>query len=160
MIPAVFPRITFDRKFFRDIGAIEAAIELLGINLNDFREPLKASLELVIMPSIATNFQTGGRPKWKPLSESWRLKRTPGPILVQTGAMFEATQSITNWDVDHNSITMTGVASAPYAGYHQAGTRRMPARPFVMYQPEDVENIVQIFEIWVDGLIDRYWTKF
>lgn len=159
MIPAAFPRIYFDPKFFRDIAAISAAIELLGENLDDFQEPLQASLELVILPSIAKNFEVGGRPKWAPLSYPYVVNRRPAPILVQTGALFQATQSMQNWDVGPNSITMNGIASVKYAAYHQTGTRKMPARPYVMIQPEDVSAIVQIFEIWVDGLIDRYWTR-
>lgn len=159
MIPVGFPRITFDPKFYRDIAAIEAAIELLGRNLDDFQEPLRASLELVIMPSIATNFQVGGRPKWQALSYPYSVYRRPAPILIQTGSMFQATQSMQNWDVGPNSITMNGMSGVKYANFHQTGTRKMPARPYVMYQPEDVEGITQIFEIWVDGLIDRYWTK-
>lgn len=159
MIPVGFPRITFDPKFYRDIAAIEAAIDLLGRNLDDFQEPLRAALELVIMPSIATNFQVGGRPKWDKLSYPYSIIRRPGPILIQTGHMFQATQGTENWDVGPNSITMNGISGVKYANFHQTGTRRMPARPYVMYQPEDVEGITQIFEIWVDGLIDRYWTK-
>lgn len=159
MIPAAFPRIYFDPKFFRDIAAISAAAELLAKNLDDFQEPLRASLELVIMPSIAKNFEVGGRPKWKELSFPYNVYRRPAPILVQTGDLFQATQSMQNWDVGPNSISMSGISSVKYANYHQTGTSKMPARPYVMIQPEDVSEIVQIFEIWVDGLIDRYWTK-
>lgn len=78
--------------------------------------------------------------------------------MQQSGNMFQATQEIGNWEVSRNSLELTGLSAAPYAPYHQAGTRKMPARPFVMYQPEDVEHIVQIFEIWVDGLIDMHWS--
>jgi phage gpG-like protein len=159
MIPAGFPTITFDPKFFRDIAALQAAIDLLGRKFQDFSEPLEAALELVIMPSIATNFKVGGRPTWKALSEPYRNYRRPGPILIQTGSMFEATQAISNWSVSQTSLELEGLGTAPYAPYHQAGTRKMPARPFVMYQPEDVEHIVQIFEIWVDGIIDQHWSN-
>lgn len=159
MIPAAFPRIYFDPKFFRDIAAISAAAELLGRNLDDFQEPLRASLELVIIPSIAQNFAVGGRPKWKALSYPYVIMRRPAPILIQTGELFQATQSMQNWDVGANSVSMNGISSVKYANYHQTGTRKMPARPYVMYQPEDVSSIATIFEIWVDGLIDRYWTK-
>lgn len=158
MIPVEFPKITFDPKFFRDIGAIQAAIDLLGVKFHDFSEPLAASLELVILPSIRKNFDVGGRPPWQQLSEPYRTYRLPRPILIQSGALLQATQAIGNWRVDFNSIELTGIDSVPYAAYHQGGTRRMPARPFVMFQSEDVEDIVRIFEIWVDGLIDTHWS--
>lgn len=158
MIPAGFPTITFDPKFFRDIGALQAAIDLLGRQFDDFKEPLETSVELVILPSIRTNFEVGGRPKWRPLSEPYRTHRLPGPILVQTGALFAAATAMANWTVTRDSAEMTGVDSAAYAGYHQSGTREMPARPFALLQDEDVENIIRIFEIWIDGLIDRYWA--
>lgn len=158
MIPAGFPTISIDPGFFRDIGAVLAAIDLLGEHLDDFDEPLTAALELVIIPSIAKNFEVGGRPKWAKLSTSWALRRIPGPILIQTGAMFQSTQAVANWTVSDDSVQLDGL-NIKYAPFHQYGTRKMPARPFVMYQPEDVEEIVQIFEIWVDGLIDRYWTN-
>lgn len=159
MIPVGFPRITFDPKFYRDISAIQAAIELLGRNLDDFQEPLRASLELVIQPSIATNFAVGGRPKWAKLSFPYIILRRPAPVLIQTGALFQATQDPTNWTITPNSVMLTGIDAVKYANFHQTGTRKMPARPYVMYQPEDLVQISQIFEIWVDGLIDRYWTK-
>lgn len=158
MIPVEFPTITFDPGFFRDIGALQAAIELLGRQLDDFREPLQAALEIVIIPSIRTNFDVGGRPKWRPLSEPYRTYRLPGPILVQSGALRTAATSIGNWTVTPNAVELTGIDSVKYASYHQSGTRKMPARPYVMYQPEDADAIVAIFEIWVDGLIDRYWS--
>jgi phage gpG-like protein len=158
MIPVEFPKISFDPKFFRDIGAVQAAIELLGRKFDDFSEPLRASLELVILPSIRENFNVGGRPKWAPLSSPYRTTRQPKPILIQSGRLFRATQSMTNWTVTRDTVEMTGITGAPYAGYHQSGTRKMPARPFVMYQPEDVDDITQIFEIWVDGIVDQYWS--
>lgn len=158
MIPVGFPTITFDQRFFRDIGAIQAAAELLDLKLRDFKEPLESALDLVILPSIQENFNVGGRPPWKRLATSYVLYRKPGPILIQTHALERATQAKSNWNVTSDSLEMTGLSEAYYGRFHQAGTRRMPARPFVLYQPEDVEHIVQIFEIWVDGLIDTYWT--
>jgi len=159
MIPAEFPKITFDPKFFRDIAAIDAAIDLLGRELGDFREPLHAALELVIIPSIRTNFNVGGRPKWRKLSEPYATYRLPKPILVQTGNLKAAATSMANWSITRDSAVMTGVDSVRYAGYHQTGTWKMPARPFAELQPEDVEHIVQIFEIWIDGLIDKHWSE-
>lgn len=158
MIPAEFPKITFDPKFFRDIGAIQAAIDLLGHDLDDFREPISAALELVVLPSIRKNFNVGGRPRWRKLSEPYASYRLPRPILVQTQNLKNSATSRGNWTVTRDSAVMTGVDNVPYAGYHQTGTSKMPARPFAVLQPEDVEHIVQIFEIWVDGLIDKDWS--
>lgn len=158
-IPTGFPKIEFGKEFFADAENVAAAIELLGEELDDFSEPLAASLELVIIPSIAKNFAAEGRPQWAPLADSTLVKRPPGPILFRTGKLFQATQERSNWDVGRDSISLTGIDSVNYAPFHQFGTREMPARPYVMYQDEDVEQIVEIFEIWIDGIIDRVWTN-
>lgn len=159
MIPAGFPSITFGAEFFADAAQVQAAIELLGDRLDDFREPLQISLDLVILPSVAQNFAAQGRPRWAALSPNTVLYRPPGPILQVTGALFHATQNRSNWVSTKDSVAMIGIDEVQYAPYHQFGTRKMPARPHVMYQPEDIEKIVQVFEIWIDGVIDQVWAE-
>ncbi len=79
---------------------------------------------------------------WVPLSPgyaAWKAKHTPGrPLLVQSGKL---RQSLTEHGGEHieeirkDSLRLgTGV---PYAIYHQAGTRHMPARKLVELSEAD-----------------------
>lgn len=159
IIPAGFPKVEFGKEFFSSAENVVAAIELLGEKLDDFSEPLAASLELVIIPSIAKNFAAEGRPQWAPLAASTLFKRPSTPILQVTGKLFQSTQQRSNWMVGRDSISLTGIDGVKYAPFHQFGTKDMPARPYAMYQDEDVAQIVEIFEIWIDGIIDRVWSE-
>ena len=70
-------------------------------------------------------------PGWAPLAQSTeRSRRYPGlPILEQTGALQASL-------VDHPIVQVSGDkllygTNNPYAPFHERGTSRMPARPFL-----------------------------
>jgi phage gpG-like protein len=75
---------------------------------------------------------TFGRP-WAKLSPgyaAWKDKKYPGqPILRATGKM-EDTAKIVPYRTGFN------VNTTPYGAYHQFGTRKMPARPWMGIPPK------------------------
>lgn len=150
-----------DPTFFPQVQALLKDVEDMDRRFDDFRRPLRQSLTEVIIPSIEKNFAVQGRPKWKPLAPSTVASRKgrTGPILRRTGALHQAVVSYDNWEVTSEMVTLDYTAIPIYGVYHQLGTTKMPARPFVMYQPEDIEAIVLIFEEWAQEIIAEEWNK-
>lgn len=161
MIPvlnAMLPSITLKAFGFEqladDLGRI-------GGNFRSFHEPLQESVRKVVIPSLAENFASEGRPSWKPLSDSTVKKRgTAHPILDETGKLRRVATSESIWRItrDEASIARSSVdGRVSYAVYHQDGTKNMPARPIFGFQSEDVAGIEQVFSNWLDRTVDRYW---
>lgn len=101
----------------------------------DFTEAMEKIRELMY-ESVRRNFFEGGRPAWMP-----RKKSYPWPILRKSaGGMFDSIQRESAkayaevWVPD----------SIRYARYHQDGTSKMVARPFMMFQDEDYDEILKI----------------
>lgn len=159
---ANIPRIIIGENFFRQINVLETVIEILQMKLSDFEEPLRVALTDIIIPSIETNFAQGGRPAWKPLALPTVVARgwKTGPILHRTGKLYNAVTDPQNWTVTKDMVALTSITSkVKYAGYHQMGAprARIPARPFVEYQTEDINMITELFGIWVDDIVDQVW---
>lgn len=150
-----------DPTFFPQIQALAADVDDMARKFQDFTEPLKFSLSQVILPSIAKNFAVQGRPKWKALAASTIVARRgrTGPILRRTGNLIGSVLSTDNWIISKDMLTIDYTSIPIYGAYHQLGTKRMPARPFIMYQPEDVEKIVEIFAAWTDKIVAQEWSK-
>ena len=70
-------------------------------------------------------------PGWSPLAESTlRSRLFPGePILQQTGALMNSVVNHPVLEISRNELTFG--TDNPYAPYHEHGTSRMPARPFL-----------------------------
>lgn len=145
-----FPSISIELE---GEDAIALGLEQISASLRSFQEPLRESVVRVLIPSIRENFDSEGRPPWQRLADATVLRRgSSGPILNRTGTLRSEATSLENWNIGREEATMTGV-SAEYGAYHQEGTRNMPARPFVMIQPEDEVQILDIFGDWVDRKI-------
>lgn len=156
------PRIEIGEGFFHQISVLETVIDMLEMKLSDFTEPLRVALTDIIIPSIETNFAMQGRPSWPKLALSTVISRgwKTGPILHRTGKLYGAATSPSSFTVTRDMLAMTNItAKVKYAGYHQMGAPRanVPARPYVEYQPEDMDNIAILFGLWVDDIIDTVW---
>jgi phage virion morphogenesis protein len=108
----------------------------------DLDPPLKKGGNIMLR-SIDQNFKVAGRPKmWKPLSTAYgvrKLKSGYSPLpLTRTGQL---RRSIT-FRVRGRKLSVG--TSVPYAPYHQFGTRRMPSRPYLIFQNEDIRRIEQL----------------
>jgi phage gpG-like protein len=191
--------ISFDFK--PSVGILARDIDLLGMRLSTFREPLQRSIVEVMIPSIRKNFEAEGRPGWTPMAESTRLIRArlggsgSSRLLHKTGALQAAATSESLWSVTDVFAAVKALpASVSYGNVHQEGyggmgrqvkahmkrgaspaaaakaamkaldkkilsggmagggggsTVNIPARPFVLFQDEDEDAIMEIFDLWL-----------
>lgn len=123
-----------------------ARIEQIRRNASNLKAPLKASADLML-GSLATNFDVGGRPPWEPLAESTRARKKSGLKLVGEGGgahMRDANVPLfTNdgWEIGNKDW------KAPFhlRGTKKDGQEHVPARNWMLYQDEDVDAIGGIF---------------
>jgi len=101
----------------------------------------------LMIRSFDLNFRYEGRPKkWAPLLKATIRRKKSSGILKDTGRLRLSTMSeaaggnITKFASD--SLIMG--TSVPYAKYLQEGTKHMPARPFVIIQNEDAEEMERL----------------
>lgn len=92
--------------------------------------------------SVTENFEVGGRPRWKRLSQvTIKKKGHDRPLIGRTGNLSRITMR-----PDRLSVQLgTHPSARAYAAIHQFGGRAgrnlkvlIPARPYMMLQPEDV----------------------
>jgi len=154
----------------------------LSNKLRSFREPLELSIREVMRPSIAKNFEVGGRPAWVPLSPKTIARKGGGKILIEKGKLKGAATQRSIWNLTREAAVIDPgalLAKAPYAGFHQAGTNKeglpkavknergktifvigevgVPARPYLMIQKEDATAIRRIFLAWLEEKIATTW---
>lgn len=107
-----------------DVGSLEGIIGALD-GLRDLVPQIALEASIEIFETIDSEFTLGSDPygeAWAPLAPATLAKGRAMPPLTDTGAMRESLRV----SVSEASI----VASLPDpAGYHQDGTRYMPARP-------------------------------
>lgn len=178
------------------IGIAAARIAKLGVDIRSFRVPLKRAIQQVVIPSIQTNFQVGGRPAWEPLSDYTLKRRAADGVggdapLVRSGKLKRTLSYYNIWTVTSTmailadlpeQVAYGGIQQAGYEG--QGGGRRIkvkgrkpldvldeaignaapsqvvppiPARPFVMLQPEDEDKITEIFIEWLGERVVAAW---
>ncbi|MEM6432966.1 MAG: phage virion morphogenesis protein [Cyanobacteria bacterium P01_D01_bin.115] len=90
--------------------------------------------------------------QWAPLAASTRaakkLRGAPLKILVDTGIL---ESGIAARPASDTQASVEATAGAEYGIWHQIGTKRMPARPYLGFSDEDVSAIDRIFKRHVDG---------
>lgn len=162
-VPLSFPDFEIAGNFPRDAFILAADLDRFGFNIRSFKEPLTQSVKKVIIPSIRENFESGGRPDWDQLAASTITKRISEgygiwPPLTKTGALKKKATAYGIWLITKDSATM-GEPKIKYAGFHQRGTTKMPQRAFAMIQDEDEDNVENIFRIWLEERIQRYYAR-
>ena len=99
---------------------------------------------------------------WKPLSppyETWKSKHFPGrPLMVLTGRL---ARSLTT-ETDRNFIfarkggtSLTLGSRVKYAGYHQRGTERLPARPLFIMNREIATRWATALRDELDTILEK-----
>ena len=124
-----------------DSGAIKM-LEIFADKVNDLN-PIMEDVGKRMITSITRNFQAQGRPSpWAGLSEKTLAKRRKGKgkrspmILAGDTGMLRSTIAAESFP---GGVSIG--SPMEYAPYIQKGTRHMPARPFVLFQPEDIVGI-------------------
>jgi len=134
--------IRIDTKEIRQ--ALQKAQRTLG-NLS----PIMANVAQLMRRTVEKNFDAEGRDEmgrtkiWKPLAPSTQKQRArykgeayaEHPILEYKGRL---KQSINTAHGKDFAQVYTGVR---YGVYHQVGTRKMPARPFMVMPKSDLAEI-------------------
>jgi len=122
--------VQFD--FEPSIGILTKDLDTFGNRIKSFKEPLKRSVQKVLIPSIQENFNTGGRPDaWEPLSpitiqlrkQIWGLEG--GDILIKTGKLRKVMGQLNIWVINDKAASLRDLpGSVWYGKLHQAGYQR------------------------------------
>lgn len=179
--------VSLDLQFEPSVGILARKVDKLGLDIRSFREPLKRIVKEVMIPSIKTNFITGGRPAWQPLAANTiRQKAKKGQSsdpLLATGRLMRKMGQINIWHIDTEKAMILDLPQDVWYGkVHQAGigaqrtvtivdkrtgkkttfteeddsdTSGIPARPFVMVQPSDVDRMEEVLADWLDERIAK-----
>lgn len=117
-----------EMQFEPSLGISAKKLQKFGLDIRSFHEPLKRAVQQVVIPSIRTNFDEGGRPPWEQLSEDTiRQKGTAGSILVRTGALRRTMGYFNIWTVNRQMAYLADLpANVWYGKVHQAGATFTP----------------------------------
>jgi len=118
--------------FNRQALILASDIDRLGVDIRSFKTPLRRAVEQVMIPSIAKNFDVGGRPRWEPLAQGTIDNRgSAEPVLVQTGRLRRTAKQKNmwkyNWTSSLNAPSSVEFSEAelkkrvPYGVFHQFG---------------------------------------
>lgn len=162
-IPINIPSFTIEGDFPKEAFILARDLDQLGFGIQSFKEPLTRSVRNVIIPSMKRNFESGGRPPWADLAEETiktRVRQGYGvwPPLTKTGALKKKATAVGIWTIGRDSATMNE-PRIKYARYHQGGTRKMPQRAFAMIQDDDEDRIEEVFRLWLEERIQRYYVR-
>jgi phage gpG-like protein len=174
--PALMQRqVRVELNFEPSVGILARKIDTLGLSLKSFREPLKESVQKVVIPSIRRNFDAGGRPKWRaltantvahkhgdsrPLIRSGQLRRQMGylkiwTITTESAMITDLPQSIWYGKVhqaglgEMRSFTVKNIGTGAAETFTEEGEGGIPARPFVVLQRGDLTKIQRRFDVWL-----------
>lgn len=132
---------------------ISRALGVVADATADLTEPL-TDIAKASWPIFAERFKAQG-PGWAPLSPAyaaWKQKHAPGkPILELTGALVGAMTGDRGWEQHVTAQSLEAGTNLPYAGAHQTGTKRMPARPIIAFTDKDAADF--------GAIITTYLTK-
>lgn len=134
-------------RIHADVDDADVRKLLAQLQARGKRPPLRR-IAVVGIRSILRNFREEGRPKkWESLKSQFayrrgkKIDRGSGKILQDTGRLRQSTE--VEYRVPANVKLFSSLI---YARTHQYGwkERNIPARPFMLWQSEDVRSIQQI----------------
>lgn len=122
-----------------------------GLNPDVIR-PLTEQIQRDIESHFALSRGPDGTP-WKP------LKYRQGKPLILSGALRAAAVAAAGSPQITEASLVVSLTEPPYAQYHQFGTRRIPARPFMGLSEEGQRQTARALEIaatafFVNGRVD------
>jgi len=168
--------ISFD--FSPSIGINARQVDKFGMDIRSFREPLRRSIQQVMIPSFHKNFQAEGRPAWAPLAASTvETRGSAHPILQRSGRLRRRITQLARWDITNTAASIKDLpGDISYGAFHQGGVAGLevgtlteerdnisgarmtklstigaiPQRQFVMIQDTDAAAIHEVFGNWLD----------
>lgn len=131
-----------------DDRGLKKKLDELGRKVKDMR-PVMRDISLIMRKAVWENFNAEGRDKkgnrgvWKELAESTQKQRArikgelykAHPILELTGTLKKSMSP------SHGKDYAKVSSAKQYGVYHQTGTRKMPARPFLVLPKPVIEQI-------------------
>jgi phage gpG-like protein len=133
---------------------IAAAFEELAAHVRDFRPriwpKINERFSEIMIEQFATGGGAGASGTWAPIGKAygaWKELHYPGkPILQLTGTLYESLASGASAYSVHNETpdSFERGTTVQYAGFHQKGTKNMPARPPIDLTDEQVESFRDI----------------
>jgi len=138
-------------------------MDAFGIDIKSYREPLKRAVQQVMGPSFKKNFDVGGRPPWAELKDNTIEQRslygTGSDTLVRSGLLRKVAQQLNLWKIGTDEAVIKEMPRAEYGAVHQEGSATVPQREWAVVQPEDMDDIEEIFVAWVaERLLLRGFT--
>lgn len=130
-------------------------IQSLGTRLRDLR-PAWDALHPLFLQHRAAAFQTQGASQgaaWPALKPSTMRRRKGGRGVLQVSDRLKQSLTVAThpehiWMVGQDGILAAGTR-VPYARFHQAGGRRMPARPPVAPSAEEWDSYRDAVLNWI-----------
>jgi len=131
-----------------------------GKDINLISEPLENSARFMQQQAIA-NFAAQGSllsGGWQPLKKSTiqrKAKQWPGaPMMVRTG-LLKRSFEIKGPRIEKDSGEIEVYNPVFYAKEHQEGRARLPQRILLRFQKQQVEDITNIFDRWLEKIINK-----
>ncbi len=137
-------------------------------------DPLPVTQDMArrLEASIQANFDAEGRPdRWAPLSfaakVAWHTGRKSfwtksGRMTAKGRAAWARRKVLTDTGRLRRSIVARAFPDrvevstrVKYAIFHQAGTRKMPARPFLLVQRDDWDYFIRRWQQWLEQLTGK-----
>lgn len=118
--------LSFNMSFIPPLAVVAGRINTLGTGISTFDEPLRRAIKEIVIPSIQTNFDVGGRPAWQPMSGETpgiaaRMGSPVRKLLVRTGALKGAMGEVSSWNITNESASLYIPLDVWYGYIHQAG---------------------------------------
>lgn len=114
-------------------------------------DPFFDAAEMHMIDSLTRNFEAEGRPtKWQPLKPVTIKMKGSSNILQDSGGL---KGSINASNTERGNLSLKIYAGEKHGIFHQYGTKRAPARPFMMFQDEDIKEIENILERFIDDVM-------
>lgn len=145
--------IGLNYDFNPTVHLLVGQLDTFGMSFRSYREPLKRAVQQVMAPSFKKNFDLGGRPPWQELKDETITQRNylgaTGGTLVKTGLLRKVAQQLNLWKIGTDEAMIQQMPRAQYGAVHQEGSERVPQREWAVVQPEDMDQIEEIFVAWV-----------
>lgn len=154
---------TPDFEISIDDARLQARLRRLDDRMTNMT-PFFEEVGEIIRTSVVKNFEEGGRyrspgdwrggsRKWRPLSVVTLARKRGKKILIDSGALLNSI----NWQADRQGVVIG--PNRVYAAIHQFGGKAgrghkvtIPARPYLVVQDEDLEQINDVLEDYLLGL--------
>ncbi len=115
----------------------------------------------LMLAAYRKQFATEGHGRWEPLADSTLTYKMshgyPLDILVRKRRLIkslfkDSPDNLFHIDSYHHKVDVGSLVS--YGKWHETGTDKMPARPFLVLETEDYQRIIDFTKDWLSGKRD------